>query len=257
MIRVLALIAGVGFIVSVVCLSIAGALGGQDMAAHGWNFPHGWHVNVDDRDDRHFGGPDTTRQMAWDGSTRLEIDAPADVRYTQAPGPAKLEVTGPAGLLDRLTVSGGHIDYDGSSHHDHHLLIVMSAPNINSFELNSRGHLTIANYDQDRLDITMSGRSDVNAQGKARAITLAIAGRGDADLGQVVAEEAKVDISGAGQAVVAPKTSAELDISGSGDVTLLTHPTIVHSDISGSGRVIQTGPATTPTPPTPPAPAKK
>jgi hypothetical protein len=246
MIRVLALIAGVGFVVSVVCLAIASALGGRDVAAHGWNYPPGWHVNIDDGDyGGRWGGPDTTRQLTWDGSTSLEVSAPAEVRYTQAPGPAKLEVTGPSGLVDRVTVQNGHIDYDGSSHHDR-LLIVMSAPNVTHFDLSNRGRLTITGYDQDKLDITMSGRADVNASGKARAVTLAISGRGDADLGGVVADEAKVDISGAGKAVVAPKTTADLDISGSGDVTLLTRPVNLHSDVSGSGRIIQASGAAEP-----------
>ena len=55
----------------------------------------------------------------------------------------------------------------------------MSAPNVTRFDLSNRGRLTITGYDQDKLDITMSGRTDVNASGKARAVTLAISGRGD------------------------------------------------------------------------------
>ncbi len=264
MIRVLILITAAGFGVCIFCLSIAAAIGGNDMAQHGWSFPHGWHVNVDD--DRHhrgdFGGPTTTRELTWDGATSLEIDAPADVRYTQAPGPAKITVTGPSGAVNNLSVSGGSLDYDGSSHGPR-LLIVMSAPNINRFELDGDSQLTIQNYDQDRLEIDIDGHASANAQGKARAIDLNLSGHGDADLSQVVAQEARVDISGSGGAKLAPKASAEIDISGSGEVNLMGHPAIVHSDISGSGHIIQSDAAAAstpapppPTPPVTPAPAK-
>lgn len=255
MIRVLILITAAGFGVCVFCLSIAAAIGGSDMAEHGWNFPHGWHVSADGhhRRDSDFSGPAVTKQLAWDGSTGLEIDAPADVTYTQAPGPAKVTVTGPAAALDQISIAGGTLDYDGPDHGPR-LQIVMSAPNVSRFELDGDSRLTVQNYDQDRLEIDLDGRANANVQGKARAVELTMSGRGDADLGKVAAEEARVEISGSGAATVAPKASADIDISGSGDVTLIGHPANVHSEITGSGRITQSdtppaaAPAATPAP---------
>lgn len=240
MIRVLFLITAAGLGVCIFCLSIAAAISGKDMAEHGWAFPHGWRVNVEGhhRRDADFGGPTTTRELTWDGATSLDVDAPADIRYTQAPGPAKITVTGPAGAVNQITVSGGGIDYDGPEHGPR-LAIVLSAPNVNRFELDGDSRLTIQNYDQDRLEVDIDGHAGVNAQGKARAIDLTLSGHGDADFTQLAAQDAKVDISGSGSATVAPKASAEIDISGSGEVNLLGHPAVVHSEVTGSGRVIQ------------------
>ncbi|HEX7760330.1 MAG TPA: DUF2807 domain-containing protein, partial [Caulobacteraceae bacterium] len=239
MIRVLVLTTAAGLGVCVLCLSIAMAIGGSGLLEHGWSFPHGVHVDVEGHH-RHGddGGPTTTRELTWDGATSLEVDAPADIRYTQAPGPAKITVTGPAGAVNDLSVSGGSIDYDGPRHGPR-LLIVMSAPSVDRFELDGDSQLTVQNYDQDRLKIDIDGHANANVQGKARAIDLTLSGRGDADLSQVAAQEARVDISGSGSAKVAPKASAEIDISGSGEVNLMGHPAIVHSDVSGSGRIIQ------------------
>src|SRR5687768_13352533 len=95
MIRVLVLIMITGFVVAVVALSAAVGLGGPELAARGWSWaPHGWwdrdysdrHWDRRDWGDRHDGGT-ATRELAWDGSTELEVDIAADVEFTQGPGP--------------------------------------------------------------------------------------------------------------------------------------------------------------------------
>ena len=103
MIRTLLMIAVAGFLVSAVTLSVAVAITGPEAIVHGaWSFgPHGWgwrhhYREVDEsRDD----GPETSRDIAWTGGDHLVVSVPADVQYTQADGPAKLTVSGPAGAL--------------------------------------------------------------------------------------------------------------------------------------------------------------
>ncbi|MBS0410700.1 MAG: DUF2807 domain-containing protein [Proteobacteria bacterium] len=256
MIRVLVLTTAAGLGVCVLCLSIAMAIGGSGLMQHGWSFPHGVHVDVDGHHGRgDYGGPTTTKDLTWDGSTSLDIDAPADVRYVQAAGPAKLTVTGPAGAVDALSVSGGDVDYDGPNHGPR-LQITLTAPNVDRFELDGDSNLTIENFDQDSLEIDMDGHAAAKVQGKARKVDLSLSGRGDADLGQLAAQDARVDISGSGSAILAPKGATEVDISGSGEVTLNGRPASLRSDISGSGRIIQNdAPPTAATPAASPAPA--
>jgi hypothetical protein len=47
-------------------------------------------------------------------------------------------------------------------------------------------------------------------------------------------------VSGSGNIEAAPTESADIDLSGSGNVRLLTHPTQLRSHVSGSGRITQT-----------------
>ena len=46
-------------------------------------------------------------------------------------------------------------------------------------------------------------------------------------------------IEGSGRATVAPTRKADLEISGDGEVDLTTHPADMHTDVSGSGRIVQ------------------
>jgi hypothetical protein len=60
-----------------------------------------------------------------------------------------------------------------------------------------------------------------------------------------------VEVSGSADAIIAPTESAQLEISGSGDVRLLTNPKSLETDITGAGRVTQ-GAAAAPAPPVAP-----
>jgi hypothetical protein len=249
MIRVLVIIAVAGFLVSVVTLSAAVGIAGPDAIIHGaWSWDsNGWGGGRW-RDDRHghWGhawrsddGPQTTRDLVWPGSDTLSVDLSADVHYAQGPGPAKMTVSGPQDAVADVVIENGRIRYKNDHDDDAHLTIVVTAPSVVRFEMESSGKLAIANYRQDRLDLDLEGDADVTAAGEAKAVQLTISGSADADLAALKAQSAKVEIEGSGDATLAPTDAAEVSISGSGDVTLLTHPAKLQSRISGSGRIRQ------------------
>lgn len=240
MTRVLIMIAAVGLALAVFCFAMAGAVGGLSWSDRGLSWRMGNHigskwVHIDMDDDR---GPRITRDYAWTGGDRLEIDAPADVEYTQGPV-TKLTVTGSKGLLDHLMVKDGRIYLDGIEFNSGPLKVVMTAPNITDFAVHGSGDLSIADYKQDPLKVRISGSGNVVARGVAKQVDLEISGSGDGDLGGVAADEAVVRVSGSGDAKLSPKTSADVHVSGSGDVTMLTRPATLKSDVSGSGSVEQ------------------
>ncbi len=265
MTRTLVLIAFSGFILAVACIAGALALGGATLLHHHWGGRH-WTVNWDGdhwrRDAGHSAaGGSATREIAWPGGDKIEFDVPGDVQYTQGPGPGKLVISGPRDALDRLEVSGGQLQYrDGDDFDDARLSVVMTAPDVRRFSISGDNNLTITGYDQDDLAVDVSGHGDVKAAGKARAVSLAISGDGDVDLSGVAAQSANADISGSGRASIAPSDEANLSISGSGEIDLLTHPAKLNSDVSGSGRVVEGAAAptssSTAAPATPVAPAK-
>ena len=241
MTRALVLISAVGLALAVFCFAVASFVGGAPWGPNGahWRmgpWGHGMHWEVSD--DSH--GPVVSKDFAWSGGDKLEVDAPADLEYTQGPV-TKITVTGAKGLVDRITVQNGRIDLPGSVFNSGPLKVVMTAPNITTFETNGSQDISIAGYKQDQLHIAIHGSGDVTAKGEATHSDLEISGSGDADLGGLTGDEAKVRISGSGDATIAPKTTADVQVSGSGDVTLLTHPANVHSNISGSGSLNQQG----------------
>jgi hypothetical protein len=249
MIRVLVIIAVTGFLMSVVCLTAAISIAGPDVIAGGewpWNSTIGW---VFDREDDGWfnhhghgaghdgGGAQTTREIAWTGGSAVEIELPADVRYTQADGPAKLVVSGPADAVADVEVDGDSIRFRHDHDHWGDLNIVMTAPAVSRFEMNGSGRLAIDGYHQDKLTLDLSGSADVEAKGEASAIDLTISGSGNADLAGVKARSATVDIEGSGDATIAPSEAAKIDVSGSGEVSLRSDPPKLETNVTGSGGV--------------------
>jgi hypothetical protein len=253
MIRTLVLIAGAGFVLCVACLAGAAALGWHDF--HHWRH---WYVRFDeghhhegviDRDASNATvstGAPATRDIAWSGGDALDIDLPGDVQFTQAPGPGKITVTGPADVIGHVVVSGSHLQLDDGGDDSGPLKVVITAPDVRRFSISGADTLAINNFDQDELDLDVSGDGAVTAKGKARSTRIDISGDSQVDFAGLAVESAEASISGSGRAAIAPVASADLHISGAGEIDLLTHPAQLSSDVSGTGRILEGQPAPKP-----------
>lgn len=244
MMRVLVLIAVAGFLAGVVALAGAAALGGPELASRNWEWVIGPHEKLKqlDRDDDHSERADgdnseTTREMAWDGSSKAVFDIPATIEYTQGPE-AKLVIRGPRSVVERVKLRDGRLTLDQPLLADERLHVMMTAPGVNHFEVGGDDHLEIRGYKQDGITIVASGSSEVIAEGEARAVDLELSGSGEADLGDLPIEVAKADISGAAKATLSPRDLADLEVSGSGSVTLKTRPKHLETDVAGAGEVV-------------------
>ena len=248
MIRALAIVAVAGFLMSVACIAAAVAIGGPDAIARSawsWDWGEDWdrgphHFGVW-RHETHDGAARTQRDFPWSGD-RLAVNAPAEIDYVQAPGPAKLTISGSREALDQVRVEGGRITLSGPFRWSE-LHVTLTAPNVTRFELNGANRLNITGYKQDQLTIAVSGHGDVAAQGETKAVNLTLAGSGDADFTGLKTAGADIDISGAGAATVGPTDWARVQISGVGDVNLLTKPPRLETHIAGAGVVHQPGQA--------------
>jgi hypothetical protein len=243
MTRTLFLIAAAGFLTAFSCFCGAAALGGRQLVEHGWTVKTA-HVSIDDdigrpRASIDGGGPMETRDIAWSGADALEVEVPADVTFTQSSGPAKLTITGPKGTVDQLRLSGPDLDFDDQPVNAQPVTIVMTAPRVRRFVLDGAGDIAIAGFDQDELELELNGAGQIKAAGKARVVRLEISGDGRADLAGLKVDKAEVTISGAGRTAVAPTRKADLDISGDGEIDLLTYPADLRSETSGAGRIVQ------------------
>jgi hypothetical protein len=240
MVRALVVIIVAGFITSVACISAAVAIGGPHAIARGawmWNWndddgPHTWRYPAADA------GPQSQRNYPWTGD-RLEVNAPAEIDYVQAPGPAKLTIRAPADTLNQVRVDGGRITLANGRPRWSKLHITLTAPNVTRFELNGADELTISGYKQDELTLQASGHAEIRAQGEAKTVRLSVSGHGEADLADLKMANADIDISGAGEATAGPTEWARVQISGLGEVDLLTRPKRLETQIAGAGRVRQ------------------
>lgn len=266
MIRNLTIVAVASFVLALGCFGGAVALGGRQLLTHGWTIPmNDWHVDVSDNDDHvsirpgHMSGDqgETTRQIAWTGGESLQVDVPAEVIFTQAaPGAgATVKITGPKRLVDLVVIDNGRIglkdDNDGSSSfkingHGVHIVggedrltIEITAPSVRSFTLNGSGDLRLRAYDQPDLRLAINGSGNVEAEGKAGKVDLQVSGSGEANLEGLETGDARVAVSGSGEAHLAPHGAAEVELAGSGDVYLTSKPTVLTSNVAGSGEVHQ------------------
>lgn len=249
MIRVLIIIAVASFVLAVACFSGAVATGGRELLEHGWSISPAYLENIDDDGDVHISvgpsrsaGPEVTRDLAWAGGPLLQVDVPAEVSFVQGPAP-KVTVTGPQALVERLVVDGGRLRFRDGDAGDgvrvrfirDRLRIAVTAPAVTRFVLNGSPSLTLAGYDQPELTIEINGSGDVTGSGKTQALTVAIAGSGEADLAGLQAHNAGVSLAGSGDAELSARGAVVVDIAGSGDVTLTTKPASLSSNIDGSG----------------------
>jgi len=258
MIRTLMLICGASFVLSVACFAGAAALGAPDVFQHGDWLDHPWTVDVDgwgdhwrarhivtDEDDNEAdNGAPATRELAWSGAEALDVGVPADIQFTPGAGPGRITISGPKGVVDRISLSGARLDYSGDEDDARRVTIAMTAPVAPRFTLSGDETLALTGLAQDALAVDVSGHGKVNGTGKVRTVKIGISGDGDVDLGRLAAQDARVEIDGSGRAAIAPTGSADLHIAGSGEVDLLSHPASLSSDVSGSGRIVQGAAAT-------------
>jgi hypothetical protein len=261
MIRVLAMISLAGLVLSVVCLSIAVSLAGPEFVTRGgwtWIGPWSGHNHFSMSAHRSDHGAQVSRDLPWSGGDTLDIALPADVRYVQAAGPAKLTVRGPDEAVRHVRVDHGRIEFDAEHLDADELTIELSAPNVSRFVVSGSGRLAIENYKQKALALRISGDGQVTAKGAADTAALEISGSGEADLADLATDGADVTIAGSGEAKVAPKAWAKLNITGSGNIDLLSHPRRLESQVSGSGHIEQAEadeqPSEAPSPPVSPSP---
>lgn len=259
MIRTLFIIAGAALVLCAVTIGGALAIGGNDMARHGW----AWTIQDEDgqniriervksggTDDL---GPVVTRTLAWTGGDALVIDDSIDVEYVQG-DQAGVVVTGPQGLAERVRLDNGRLSlgegeervvfgWDSGnlrarSERDE-LKVVVTAPSVVRFELNGSQRLSIAAYDQPTLTVALSGSGEVEATGRTDSLDLNVSGSGEVDLSGLTVRDADVSISGSGDVRVGPTGEADIAIAGSGDVDLTSRPARLNTSVSGSGEIHQ------------------
>jgi len=96
--------------------------------------------------------------------------------------------------------------------------------------------LTIGELEATTLKVDGSGATKIQIAGKAARQEIGLSGAGSYDGARLASDEAAVDVSGAGKAVVNARKSLSVDISGAGKVEYFGDPALKQS-ISGIGKV--------------------
>lgn len=114
------------------------------------------------------------------------------------------------------------------------VLVKATVADIKGLVLNGAGEATLKGVNNDRLQITVSGASEVTADGRTSNLQIAVAGAGDIQTAALQARNVSVDIAGAGSADVNASDNLNVSIAGAGDVRYTGNPKITKA-IAGAG----------------------
>jgi hypothetical protein len=91
--------------------------------------------------------------------------------------------------------------------------------------------------DAPRLTAKVSGSGSIDLKGQTKDVDLELTGAGHAHCYDLLAENTKVDISGAGSAEVYASVKLDAEVSGAGDVRYKGNASNVSQHVSGAGSV--------------------
>jgi hypothetical protein len=91
--------------------------------------------------------------------------------------------------------------------------------------------------DAPRIKAEISGSGSIHIKGETKEAELKLSGVGSAHCYDLLSENTKVDISGAGSAQVYASVNLEASVSGVGSVNYKGNPTNVKQEVSGAGSV--------------------
>lgn len=162
-------------------------------------------------------------------------------------------------------------------HHRQPLQVVLTLPSLDKLVMRGSGNSTVNGFIGDKVDVQLHGSGDVKFNGRYKevlasltgsgdmemnggdrsdrvAVTLAGSGRltvvgqatrfkadlhgsGDLEAEHLAAEQTAVNLSGSGTSVVQASDSAQVNVTGSGDVQVLGNPSQRNVKKAGSGDV--------------------
>jgi len=221
-----------GLLGCVVLLSAAAAIGGKELVHSGFGgIGEGQRCGFDPS------GKEGSTSLAWTGGDSVAIAIPAKIHYRRGSGDSVL-VSGDSAILPHIRIVDSTIKLDCRWHErGADIQITLPGRVFQGFKIAGAGSMTLEDIDQPNLKIGIAGAGEVIASGKTGSLDLDMAGAGDARLGELAADRAKVRMAGANNAEVSPRDDLKVDIAGLGDVKLLTEPHKIESEIAGAGHI--------------------
>jgi hypothetical protein len=236
MVKHLGRIAAGGLSVGVVCLSLAYAMGRDDVNDL---FDVGFSFDRSCGGDDGKAGADTSeRRWTWNGGDTVDIAGAATVHFRGGEGDEVI-ARGPPDALAHIEVREGRIMLACRGTGRRAIDITLPGRAFRHVGLSGSGTVVMENVNQPDLTLRLSGSGTLSAQGASDHVTVRISGAGRARLADLAMKELTVHVSGSGNIEAAPRDVADLDISGAGNVRLLSRPAQLRSHVSGSGRITQ------------------
>lgn len=225
MIRRLLIVFASGLVLSILLLSGAWAIGGNELMTH---------IETDWDDESH--GPKVSKTFDFAGDKILTIDGPVSLHFTRGDA-AQMIVEGPDSTMKGLRWEDGRLS--PHSRHGHWsgggLDVTITAPQLTGLILRGASDVELDALDQPSLSIDAHGAVDLDANGKVQTLSIKSHGAGDIDLERLAANDASVQVAGVGDVDLSAIGKVVVEISGAGDINLHRKPAELTSKVSGLG----------------------
>lgn len=239
MVRKLAWLAIGGLGVGIVAFGLAANLGAKDLP--GWRLSDLWSsaTSCGDEGDGKIDATASERHWRWDGGDTVAIAAAATLHYRAGSGDEVI-VRGSPDVVAHVRVHNGRIDLSCRRGWARYTLdITLPGRPFRAISLTGAGGLIMQDVNQPSLDLSVAGAGSVRAQGTSEQVKVSIAGAGEVKLAELTMKRLDLHITGSGDVEAAPQDAVDVNITGAGNVRLLSDPAEVNTRIIGSGRIIR------------------
>jgi hypothetical protein len=113
----------------------------------------------------------------------------------------------------------------------------ITVPHLESLQLQGGNEVHISGYDGGESKIDIEGAADIEAAGQLDALRVTMSGAGNADLSQLIANEATVRVSGVGSIYVHPRDTLDATMNGVGAIFYSGSPREVNTHMNGLGTI--------------------
>lgn len=212
----------------------------------------------------------TSQTISVNDFTRIELDGEGEIIVTQA-DEYSVKVEAEDNILDEIKAEekGNTLKINKRKsvpylwgrklNNKEPIKIYVSATKLERISLSGQGKLSLDKFNAEKLTVNASGENSATVKsltlkeldlkisgsfngefsGSTNKQRIRISGAGEYNAKDLKSNEAEIDISGAGDAVVNASEKLDINISGAGTVTYSGSPKKVDQEISGSGKVTQ------------------
>lgn len=170
------------------------------------------------------------------GAVRLEVEIGE---------PRSLIIEGPQAVIDRLrTEVHGNTLHIRSKPRDwiignrrSRVTLKITLPRLASLQVEGGNDVRLSGLDGGLIKIAAAGAAHIEATGRVDQLIVGMAGAGHVDLGQLIADQAKVTLDGVGSVIVHPKDTLDATMNGVGAILYTGNPRQVNTRMNGLGTI--------------------
>lgn len=185
-------------------------------------------------------GPVVSQRRSLPAFSGIDMMLSADATYRFAPAPG-ITVSAQSDIMSKIktTVEGGIlvIASDGSFTSDKPIKLLIEGPELSRAAVSGSGKLVANGLHVNAVMLQVSGSGSIVADGTANEVKTTVSGSGSVELASLRAKSVSADLSGAGLVSAYASESAQVELSGAGNVRISGNPAKRSVDRSGAGSV--------------------